>query len=228
MATFEKAFSIQDKRDIEIIDFIDKKHKGYIYCPECLIAPLHIVRKQKVTYFASNRKEEHSKDCQHYQDFIPNRNLTKLINSTNIEDKKRLEFLVTNNLQNAINLLLKKENSNSIKKTFASTKNSIKKAKNTTNTYKRENIPRVSIKNLYKKKDSLLNNYIIIWGKAEVESKSINTNFKTLIFRIDGKFRFSIPLTKNQIKYYKELPNNPQNTGFAVLVYYKKTRTLLI
>ena len=218
MATFENAFYKQDKLNIDIKTYNDKAHKGNIYCPECFLAPLHIVRKEKkVPYFASNRKDEHNTDCQHYEEFITNKKITKLVDSKDIEDAKRLNFLVENNLRSAINLLLEKDIIKKETKTSTKTLTTRRKTKNNTNTYKQESIQRVSIKNLYKKKESLLNNYIIIWGEAKIESKTIKeNNFKSLIFRIDEKFRFSIPLTKNLIKYYKELSSNPTNTRFAV------------
>jgi len=231
MAKFEEAyFKIEDK-SLSIEKYLDKIHYGKLYCPECFTAPLHIVRKQETApYYASNSKQEHLEDCQHYEDFIANKRLNKFIDSKEVEDRERLDFLIKNNLQGAINLLIKKE--------IMQKESLIKNDKNRdlktalitpSSKYKRESIPRVNIKRLFSKKEEYLDNYIIIWGSADIQSKIVNSKFKStmLIFRVKEKFRFSIKLTETQINFYKELPNNPMNKGFAVFGLLRENNNFL-
>lgn len=237
MPTFEEAYYKIENKNIEIKDYVDKIHYEKIYCPECLTAPLHIVRKQNVfPYYASNSKQEHLEDCQHYEDYITKKNLNKLIESKNNEDEKRLEFLIDNNLQRAINLLIREETKrNNTVESFISntTRNQLKAS---LNEYKYESIPRVSINRLLSKNGEFIDNYIIIWGNANVESKDydrINSTtgkkfkIKKLIFRVKGNFKFSIQLSENQIKHYKNLPQNSMNNGFAVFGLVKSNKGFL-
>ncbi|GEN72163.1 hypothetical protein [Chryseobacterium lathyri] len=237
MPTFEEAYYKIEKKNVEIKDYIDKIHYEKIYCPECLTAPLHIVRKQNVfPYYASNSKQAHLEDCQHYEDYITKKNLNKLIESKNNEDEKRLKFLINNNLQGAINLLIKNEIienvtvENSIKKT------STNQLKISSNEYKYDRIPRVSINRLLGKKEEFIDNYLIIWGIANIESKDYERmnsttgkkfKIKKLIFRVKENFKFSIQLSENQIKHYKELPQNSMNKGFAVFGLIKSNNGFL-
>lgn len=237
MPTFEEAYYKIENKDIGIEDYIDDLHYEKLYCPECLTAPLHIVRKQYVRpYYASNSKQEHLEDCQHYEDYIANKKLNKLIESNNSEDKDRLEFLINNNLRGAINLLINEEVSenntagNSIKRTPTN------QLKISSNEYKYDRIPRVSINRLLGKKEEFIDNYLIIWGIANIESKDYERmnsttgkkfKIKKLIFRVKENFKFSIQLSENQIKHYKELPQNSMNKGFAVFGLVKSNNGFL-
>lgn len=226
MQKFEEAYFNTENKNIGIEKYIDKIHYKRIYCPECLIAPLHIVRKQKTPpYYASNSKQEHLEDCQHYEDYIPNRSISKLIKSDEVEDKERLNFLIKNNLQGAINLLIKKEEKENYTVQSINNKPYNTSRKNSSNKYKKESIPRVSINRLFGKKEEYLNNFVIIWGNADIESKereleNSNTKekftVKRLIFRVSNKFRFSIPISGTLLKYYTDLAENTTNKSFAV------------
>lgn len=235
MSKFKEAYYKLGDEYITVKVYSDNIHREKIYCPECHTAPIHIVRKEKIKpYFASDRNDKHLKDCQFYEEFISNKNLIKLIDSKNIEDKKRLNFLIDNGLQGAINILIK----NRLEK-LETEQNSIKENNSygsplvSSNTYKRESITRVNIKNLIKRKDELLDNFIIIWGKASIQSKEdekINSKtkekFKSKIlnFRKDNEFKFLISLNANQINYYKELPRNMTEIGFAVFGLLKEIK----
>ncbi|TSE10328.1 hypothetical protein [Aquimarina algiphila] len=232
MSQFEEAKYLEIYITIE--DYIDKVHYQKIFCPECKIAPIHIVRKQKIPpYFASNRKEEHHQDCQHYEEFIPNKNLVRLINSNQIEDQKRLEFLIRSNLKASLRLLLGNEKGNNFNTNFLENNSSTNtEKKGNTDRYKKESIPRVHIKNL-RKKEELLDNHIIIYGKAELEIKNHErTNKQTkekftvkqLIFRREGKFVFSISLSGYKAN---NLSQENGNISFAVFGELKKNSSFL-
>jgi hypothetical protein len=226
MAEFDEVYYKEENQYITTNDYSKNIHYQKIYCPECHLAPIHRVKKQKTTYFASNRKDEHSENCQHYQEFISNRNLTKLINSDNVDDQERLKFLIDNNLDSAIKNLIKNQlkepeqelqNSQSINQSI--------KTNTSSSEYQKESIPRVHIKNLFKKKSDCLNHHIVIWGISSIESKEYDRKnsktgkdfkLKDLIFREKEQFRFKVSLTGYKISYYKELPKNPMKVGFAV------------
>lgn len=225
MAKFEEAYFKSVNEYLDVKSYENNIHYGKIYCPECHEAPLHIVKKQKIPpYFASNSQQEHSEDCQHYQEFISKNNLKRLLESNSIEDRDRLKFLIDNNLTGAINLLLKNKpierNSNHL-----SDIKSPQSSSQQTGAYKKESIPRVSIKNILKNRNTFLENYLVVWGESEIESEvrhpiSSITNkpfiVKNLIFRINGSFRFSVSLSESKIKHYKELPEQGFKTGFAI------------
>ncbi len=72
----------------------------------------------------------------------------------------------------------------------------------------------------------MLNNYAVVWGTAEIESKD-GKNYKTLVFRVNGKFRFSVFLSKGLIQYYKELPQNPFKVPFALFGFLQENKGFL-
>lgn len=226
MPKFKEAYFKAENKSIGIEEYVDKLHYQRIYCPECLIAPLHIVRKHKTPpYYASNSKQEHLEDCQHYEDYISNRSISKLIKSDEVEDRERLNFLIKNNLQETINLLIKKEEKENNTVQFRDNKHSNASQIALSNKYKKESIPRVSINRLFRKKEEYLNNYVIIWGNSDIETKekeleNSNTKekftVKQLVFRVKNKFRFSIPISGILLKYYTDLAENNANKSFAV------------
>lgn len=216
MSKFEEAYYITYRNYISIKEYEDKKHKDRILCPECHLAPLHIKRKQKSTFFSSNRKENHSKNCQHFENFIPNRNLNKLIISKEIKDKERLFFLIDNNLNGALNLMIKnssKDNKNSI--ITEEKDNSKERPKNSLKKYKKESIIRVSIKNLTKNIESLIGNYIVIWGIADITIKDAKFG-KQILFRNTNNIKFSIFLSNKQLSHTPKLMRENKSIGFAV------------
>ncbi len=226
MAEFEEAYYKNTNQYITVQYYSDIIHYTNIFCPECEIAPIHIVRKQKGSYFASNRKEEHLEDCQHYREFIVNKNLFKLINSIIPEEEERLRFLINSNLCSSLNLLRKSIignldflTSNRINQIESNLKN------RKSDKFTKENIPRIHIKNIFKKKSELLNQYIIIYGVASIESKEreeVNKTtkecfkIKNIYFRHNKNLHFSINLTGQKLNNYVALRENPFKTGFAV------------
>lgn len=226
MAEFDEAYFKKNDKLIKVEDYMEKVHYQKLYCPECHLAPIHIVKKQKTTYYAANRKNQHSKDCQYYSEFIANRNLINLLNSQEVEDIDRLKFLIKSNLESALKNLLKNSyNSlNNSLSNFRKDANQKAKVSNGSN-YERFSIPRVKIKNVYRKKEDLIGSNIVIWGVASIESRSYERKngatgeifkVKDLIFSENEKYRFKIQLTGFKLSYYKELPNNPMTIGFAV------------
>lgn len=211
MAEFDTAKYL----DIEITskEYQEDLHRNEIYCPECEIAPLHIVNQQKgLPFFKSNRKEEHQSDCQHYRDFIKSRELKRLTKSVDFEDKERLDFLVKSNLRSTIRLLrgslsVPDGTNESVKTSISGEKPSSTNLMNN----KLEHIPRIHTKNLFRRKNEFIDEYVLIYGYAELQIKnfdSVNSktnqefSWKRIEFRSEGnKFLFSINLTSNQSNY---------------------------
>lgn len=220
----QEAYLKDESRYITIHDYLDKTHYNNIVCPECKKAPIHIVKRQKVTYFASNRKDKHSKDCQHYAEFISNKNIMKLIDSKDIKDNERLKFLITSNLNSALRLLFKKN----VQNLDSSTTNKVNQNKSgnpqKSNTYKKESIQRTHIKNISKNKSELINQYIIIYGEASIDSKEVNRvngttqerfKVKNIYFKLNNTLCFSISLSGQKLKDYTELNENSSLKKFA-------------
>jgi hypothetical protein len=210
---------------ISIDEYDDSIHYQKIYCPECSIAQIHIVRKQDTKpYFASNRKEEHQNDCQHYEEFVSNKNLNHLIESKNEEDQERLEFLIESNLNASIRLLLSNSLSKSSTQKVGYSDISKNQQKfNTSNSYKKESIPRVNIKNVEKRPENI-DNHTIIYGRAELEIKNQELvdsqtkkeyTTKKLVFSLNDKIVFSILLSLPQIRHL-ERENGKYSVIFAV------------
>lgn len=210
---------------ISIKDYDDKTHYQKIFCPECLKAPIHIVRKQNAKpYFASNRKDEHDQDCQHYEEFVKTDKLTQLIESDKEEDQERIRFLIRSNINAALRLLLKDRESKISNDISFKTCNS--KLPNTVanpHNFRRESINRVSIRNL-RDKDDLLDTFIVVYGICNLEvmlhkfsDKNTKEKYavKQLIFRLNNKFVFSIMLSKGQTPHFN--PNvGKYSVAFAV------------
>lgn len=219
MSKFEEAYFTTDDKTIKIEDYQAKEHYKKLRCPECRSVSIHIVEKQKTTYFAADSQDKHSEDCQHFNEFIPTQRLRELVDSNVQEDEKRLKFLIDSNLKSALRLLSENDSKATLKDNASGqTQKNLPKTKNSTSTDKKESIKRVHIKNLIKKKDELINEHIVIYGSANVFSeitKTVNGEKKKLIFREKDKFRFSIFLDLEQTKDYSE-PENPTPINFAV------------
>lgn len=226
MVEFEEAFYKEVGEDISIDEYVDKLHYKNIYCPECFVAPLHIVRKQNWNpYFASNRKEDHTEDCQHYGQRTPNQCLSRLVQSDMKEDKERLEFLVQKDLQKTINQFYSREFIKQGKVENYTNNSQNIQIKTLTKEHKNESILKVNIKKLSRLNDEHIDNYFIVWGNADVESSEIEREnsatkikfkIKKLVFKINNKFRFSISLTGSKLNYYQDLERSPMNVNFAV------------
>jgi hypothetical protein len=226
MSEFEEAFYKEEKKCIDVHKYLDRLHYKNIYCPECFVAPLHIVRKQNsLPYFASNRKEDHTEDCQHYGQRTLNQYLSRLVLSDVKEDKERLEFLVQKDLQKTINQFYTREFIKQVKVENYTNNSQNSSIKTLAKEHKNKSILRVSIKNLLQYRNKYLDNYIIVWGNADVESsekEGVNSTtkdkfkIKKLVFKVDNKFRFSISLTGSKLNYYQDLERSPMNINFAV------------
>lgn len=201
---------------ISIEDYEDKKHYQQIYCPECYKAPIHIVIKQKAKpYFASNRKEEHLEDCQHHEEFIKNESLNILINSYKPEDKNRLEFLIKSNLNSALKIFQK--NNESTKINSISNNSSQQTKIGNSKIYKNESIPRISINNI-RRRTEFLDCYVVVYGRTNLQvllHTKEDKYTKQLVFKIEDKSIFSIFLSKKQTEYFETKPGN-YSVVFAV------------
>lgn len=231
----KEAYHRDSDQYITIENYRDDIHYKDIVCPECKAAAIHIVRKQTTTYFASNRKEEHEENCQHYRDFIQDNQIKTLIQSQLPEDQNRLEFLIWSNLNATLNLLRKDNSStpihNNIENNSPQNNASASKGRN----IKKESIQRVHIKNLLNRKTDLVGQYVIIYGISDIEKKHIKDKytdkniFLNLYFRLNNKFIFSISLTTaDLIKHFdKKLPDNTIYQGFAVFGLLNENKNFL-
>ena len=220
---------------ITVQQYKDELHRLKIYCPECCEAPVHIVRQQKKTFFRVNNKENHSEGCSFYEELISNEEVIRLIESKKEVDEERLKFLIEMNMRNALNLLRKQNNESLISKQEIN--NKPKKSINNknrvqeVNTIKRvqevNTIKRVHISNLLKNRLEYQDEYIVIYGKAEIEETEVEERensktkekFKTksLIFKKNDERIFRINLTGD--KKTKEKFNFGKGDTYSFVVF---------
>ncbi len=94
-------------------------------------------------------KEDHSEGCSFYEDFIPNQELVRLIESKE-EVEELLYFLIEMNMRNALNLL-RKQNTESLISKQEINNNPKKSINNKNRTQEVNTMKRVHISNLLKK-----------------------------------------------------------------------------
>ena len=222
------AYIKETEEYISAQEYRDELHLDKICCPECYEAPLYFVQKQKTAYFRVENKEDHSEDCSFYQEFVPNQEVVRLIESKEEVDKERLEFLIEINMRNALNLLRRLNAEPLINKVGIENSNN---SKNTTNDKNRtqevKSITRVNISNLLKNRDEYQGEYIVIYGKAEIEETEVeeieNTKTKekfkakSLIFKGKDERIFRINLTGD--KKTKEKFNFGKGDTYSFVVF---------
>ena len=222
------AYIKETEEYISAQEYRDELHLDKICCPECYEAPLYFIQKQKTAYFRVENKEDHSEDCSFYQEFVPNQEVVRLIESKEEVDKERLEFLIEINMRNALNLLRRLNAEPLINKVGIENNNN---SKNTTNDKNRtqevKSITRVNISNLLKNRDEYQGEYIVIYGKAEIEETEVeeieNTKTKekfkakSLIFKGNDERIFRINLTGD--KKTKEKFNFGKGDTYSFVVF---------
>ena len=222
------AYIKETEEYISAQEYRDELHLDKICCPECYEAPLYFVQKQKTAYFRVENKEDHSEDCSFYQEFVPNQEVVRLIESKEEVDKERLEFLIEINMRNALNLLRRLNAEPLINKVGIENSNN---SKNTTNDKNRtqevKSITRVNISNLLKNRDEYQGEYIVIYGKAEIEETEVEERensktkekfkAKSLIFKGNDERIFRINLTGD--KKTKEKFNFGKGDTYSFVVF---------
>ena len=209
-------------------EYRDELHFDKIYCPECYKAPLYFVPKQKTVYFRVENKEDHSEDCSFYQEFVPNQEVVRLMKSKEEVDKERLEFLIEMNMRNALNLLRRLNAEPLINKVGIENSNNSKNTANNKNrTQEVKSITRVNVSNLLKNRDEYQGDYIIIYGKAEIEETEVEERensktkekfkAKSLIFKRNDERIFRINLTGD--KKTKEKFNFGKGDTYSFVVF---------
>lgn len=207
-------------------EYRDELHFDKIYCPECYKAPLYFVPKQKTVYFRVENKEDHSEDCSFYQEFVPNQEVVRLMKSKEEVDEERLKFLIEMNMRNALNLLRKQNTESLISKQEIN--NNPKKSINNKNRVQEVNtIKRVHISNLLKNRLEYQDEYIVIYGKAEIEETEVEERensktkekfkAKSLIFKGNDERIFRINLTGD--KKTKEKFNFGKGETYSFVVF---------
>ena len=222
------AYIKETEEYISAQEYRDELHLNKIYCPECYKAPLYFVPKQKTVYFRVENREDHLEDCSFYQEFIPNQEVVRLIKSEKEVDKERLKFLIEMNMRNALNLLRRLNAEPLINKVGIENSNNSKNTANNKNrTQEVKSITRVNISNLLKNRDEYQGDYIIIYGKAEIEETEVeeieNTKTKekfkakSLIFKGNDERIFRINLTGD--KKTKEKFNFGKGDTYSFVVF---------
>lgn len=222
------AYIKETEEYITVQQYKDELHRFKIYCPECYKAPLYFVPKQKTVYFRVENREDHLEDCSFYQKSISNQEVVRLIKSEKEVDKERLKFLIEMNMRNALNLLRRLNAEPLINKVGIENSNNSKNTANNKNrTQEVKSITRVNISNLLKNRDEYQGDYIIIYGKAEIEETEVeeieNTKTKekfkakSLIFKGNDERIFRINLTGD--KKTKEKFNFGKGDTYSFVVF---------
>ena len=211
---------------ITVQQYKDELHRLKIYCPECCEAPVHIVRQQKKTFFRVNNKENHSEGCSFYEELISNEEVIRLIESKKEVDEERLKFLIEMNMRNALNLL-RKQNTESLISKQEINKNPKKSINNKNRVQEVNTIKRVHISNLLKNRLEYQDEYIVIYGKAEIEETEVEERensktkekfkAKSLIFKGNDERIFRINLTGD--KKTKEKFNFGEGDTYSFVVF---------
>lgn len=105
--------------------------------------------QKKILLFRVKNKEDHSEGCSFYEDFIPNQELVRLIESKE-EVEELLYFLIEMNMRNVLNLLRRQKTESLISKQEINN-NSKKSINNKNRTQEVNTMKRVHISNLLKK-----------------------------------------------------------------------------
>ena len=211
---------------ITVQQYKDELHRLKIYCPECCEAPVHIVRQQKKTFFRVNNKENHSEGCSFYEELISNEEVIRLIESKKEVDEERLKFLIEMNMRNALNLL-RKQNTESLISKQEINNNPKKSINNKIRVQEVNTIKRVHISNLLKNRLEYQDEYIVIYGKAEIEETEVEERensktkekfkAKSLIFKGNDERIFRINLTGD--KKTKEKFNFGEGDTYSFVVF---------
>ncbi|UXE67768.1 MAG: hypothetical protein KA713_03955 [Chryseotalea sp. WA131a] len=210
-------------RFITVVQYADRLHYQKIFCPECEIASLHYVKKQKIApYFSSNRNIEHDEDCQHYHEQISPQLLKELSTSELAEDRERFNFLINSGLESALRQMLKNLGNKKTKLTDSEVDLGRSIVSNDGKSIK-EAIRRVHITNI-RKQDNLAGEYMIIYGNAETKlstreliNKATGEKFFSgmVTFKSNNSLYFSVLLKSWQLPHFEER-KIPINVRFAV------------
>lgn len=222
------AYIKETEEYISAQEYRDELHLDKICCPECYEAPLYFVQKQKTAYFRVENREDHLEDCSFYQEFVPNQEVVRLMESKEEVDKERLEFLIEINMRNTLNLLRRLNAEPLINKVRIENSNNSKNTANNKNrTQEVKSITRVNISNLLKNRDEYHGDYIVIYGKAKIEETEVEERensktkekFKTksLIFKKNDERIFRINLTGD--KKTKEKFNFEKGDTYNFVVF---------
>lgn len=174
-------------------------HYGKIWCPEYLIAPLHIVVKRKGSYFASNSKGDHAVICSHYSETISNSYLQKILSTKSEQNTKTLDHLVESGINSALRIILYQDQKKdeAIKQIIMSSKELVNR---TSTSSEQVSIKRIHIKSILRRR-FLPDESIIVYGKTTLVIKPV-TNKMFLgdfaaSFCVKEKEAFSVYLKKD-------------------------------
>ena len=104
IARYKKGF-------IKACEYNSKLHFDNVYCPDCNMAKVKLVRKaEQDPYFEFVTGAEHDELCPNATKLIAHGVIKELLQSQLKNDMSKINFLVNKNLERAINLLTKIQN----------------------------------------------------------------------------------------------------------------------
>ncbi|QIV94203.1 hypothetical protein [Allofrancisella frigidaquae] len=199
IARYKKGF-------VKINEYNSKLHFGNVYCPDCGVAKVKLVRKADQESYFEFITEDNSHDelCPRISKPIDDNKIKELIASDSKKDMSKVNFIVNKNLERCINLLTKVENDGKLN--YADTLNLMPKKKQqmvekrireyskqdiyTINTFELADIDLEKVKG----------KYAVLYGVAGITSSNIGESLK-LLFKINEDSRFSTFIVPNQVKY---------------------------
>lgn len=191
---------------ISVEEYSSKLHSGNIYCPDCNIAKVKIVRKANHdSYFKFAEASEHDELCPKATKTIEHDTIKELLQSELKNDMSKINFLVNKNLERGINLLRKIENGGKLELEDELNLMPQKKQQlvdKRIREYAKQNMYSLNAVGLTKSKiDELNGQYAVIFGIAGISKTIVGDSIK-LLFKVNQDVRFSVFIAPSQVQYF--------------------------
>ena len=187
-------------------EYNSKLHFDNVYCPDCNIAKVKLVRKVgQEPYFEFVAGSEHDELCPRATKVIAQDIIKGLLHSELKNEMSKINFLVNKNLERAINLLTKIENGGKLG--FKDELELMPQKKQQLvdkriREYNKQNMYSLNAVELtHANIDSLNGEYVVIYGIAGI-SKTIVGDSMRLLFKVNQDVRFSVFLAPSQVQYF--------------------------
>jgi hypothetical protein len=222
IARYKKGF-------VKASEYNSKLHFDNVYCPDCNIAKVKLVRKaEQDPYFEFVAGSEHDELCPKATKPIAYNTIKELLQSELKNDMSKINFLVNKNLERAINLLTKIDNGGVLEledELDLMPQKKEKLVKNRIREYAKQNMYNLNAVELTKANvDSLNAKHVVIYGVAGI-SKTIAGNSIKLLFKVNQDVKFSVFLTPSQVQYFEF--DNSKIAKFAIFGRVKKAGKFL-
>ncbi|QIV96357.1 hypothetical protein EDC55_1048 [Allofrancisella inopinata] len=199
VARYKKGF-------IKASEYNSKLHFDNIYCPDCGVAKVKLVRKaNQESYFEFITEDNrHDELCPRISKPIDDNKIKELIASDSKKDMSKVNFIVNKNLERCINLLTKIENDGRLNHEDALSLMPKKKqqmAEKRIREYSKQDIYTINTFELADiDLEKVKGKYAVLYGVAGITSSNIGESLK-LLFKINEGSRFSVFIAPNQTKY---------------------------